>query len=360
MPIAQSCNVSDNKAPNRGPFLFVGYCMKRGIFRVEADSKDITEIIKDRFLDLTITDAAGKDSDTFSLSLDNRDDKLAFPATGFVVRVWLGLEGGLVDKGSYTVDEITEGLEGGILDISGKATAMTGGLKAQKTRTWEAPLLLGKFVQDIASEHGYSCAVHPDLSNVDVGHQNQKAESDMNLLTRICEAKGALMKAGGGHLLVVPRDASEAATGAPLPVIVIDDPSESSGRVTLQERGTYAAVKASYFDAATQSLKWVTAKGDGSGETLELKGQFKDEEEALSKAKSKLADAKRGKATMSLIRPLTPEIVSPGHVRVVNHRQSANGLWSVESATHHVGQQGVSSTSLNLATIEHEASKRKG
>lgn len=333
---------------------------KRGMFKIEAEGRNITALIADRFLGLTVTDSDGKNSDTMALSLDNRDDKLKFPATGAKLSIWIGDEGDLVNKGLFTIDEITEGLEDGIVEVSGKAADMKGTIKSQKTRTWEAPLTLGQLVQHIAGEHGYTAKVHTNCGNVELGHLNQRSESDMNLLTRLCEAHGALMKVGNGNLLVAPREAAENADGVPLPMTVIDDPSESSGRVTIQERGSCGAVQACYFDEGLQQLVNVVVKGqDAEGPTVELKGRCKSQEEAVAKAKARLDEAARGRATMTLNRPLTPEIVSPGKVRVVGHRQSANGIWIVKSAVHYVGPDSVSNTALTLSTHEHEASKGK-
>lgn len=332
--------------------------MKRGLFKIEAEGNDITHLIRDRFLDLYVTDAAGKDSDSFRLVLDNRDDKITLPATGYKLRIWIGLDGAMVDKGQFTVDEISESLDTGDIEVTGRAADMTATINKAKTCTWDGPLKLADLANTIAVDHGYSCQVHPSLASIELGHINQKAESDMNLLTRLCEAHSALMKLGGGYLLIVPREAGEAATGAPLGEVLIDDPSKSSGRVTIQEAATTKAVQTCYFDAANQQLVNVVV-GEKDAKPMELKGRCKDEAEAVERANAKLRELARGKAKMSLTRPLTPEIVSPGKVRVANHRQSANGVWFVESAEHHVGSSGVSSTALQLSTHEHDSAKRK-
>lgn len=334
--------------------------MKKALFRVVADGSDITAKIADRFMGLTVSDASGKDCDTMALTLDNRDDKLRFPSTGAKLQVWMGLEGRLMNKGLYIIDEITEGLDDGVIEVSGKAADMTGDIKSQKTRTWEGPLTLEALANHIAGEHGYTPQIHTDCGCIKLGHLNQKAESDMNLLTRLCNSNGALMKLGNGILIIVPREAAETATGEPIPLVVIDDPSESSGRVTIQERESYAAVQACYFDAALQQLVNIIVQAEGKeGPTLELKGRCKSSDEATATAKSKLDDLARGRAKMNLTRPLTPEIISPGKVLVVGHRQSANGEWFVEAVEHYVGPDSVSSTTLRLSTHEHEASKKK-
>ncbi|MGL4507396.1 MAG: contractile injection system protein, VgrG/Pvc8 family [Aeromonas sobria] len=331
--------------------------MKRGHYRITAEGADITARIADRFISLTLTDNAGEDSDTFSLTLDNRDDKLLFPGTGTKLKIWIGPEGELMDKGLYTVDEISEDLWTGDLEITGKATDTKGTIKAQKTRTWAAGTL-GAMARKIANENGYGVIVHKALDAIKLGHTNQKAESDMNLLTRICKKHSGLMKVGDGKILLTTKGSGETADGRPLPVTTISDPSESKGRVTLQERGSYGAVTVGWFDEGRQANISLTVKGTGTGPTQTLKGKFANQDEAVAAATAYLAAQERGKATMSLERPLTPDIVAPGKVKVTGHRQSANGVWLVESATHFVGSGGVSNTSLSLTTEEMDATKK--
>lgn len=332
--------------------------MKRGHYRIQAEGADITARISDRFISLTLTDNAGEDSDTFSLTLDNRDDKLKFPGTGTKLRIWIGPEGELMDKGLYTVDEISEDLWVGDLEITGKATDTKGTLKAQKTRTWEAQTL-GAIARKVASENGYGCTVNARMESIKIPHTAQKAESDMNLLTRLCKKHSGIMKIGDGKVLITPRGSGETASGVPLPIVVISDPSESQGRVTLQERGTYGAVVVSWFDAGHQANVSLTVDGPKEGPTQTLKGKFRNQEEAIAAATAFLEEQDRGKATMSMTRPLTPDIVAPGKVKVIGHRQSANGVWYVESATHYVGSGQPSSTSLSLTTEEYEAEQPK-
>jgi phage protein D len=64
--------------------------MQQADFKVIANSEDITAKIRDRLLRLAVHDAAGLESDTLTLTLDNRDDAVTFPATGAALEVWLG------------------------------------------------------------------------------------------------------------------------------------------------------------------------------------------------------------------------------------------------------------------------------
>ncbi|MOA32006.1 phage late control protein GPD [compost metagenome] len=75
-----------------------------------------------------------------------------------------------------------------------------------------------------------------------------------------------------------------------------------------------------------------------------------DQKAAEQAAAAQLKKLQRGKSTMSITRPLTPQIVAEGQLMVSNHRTSANRLWSVESVTHVIGSGEVSSTSAECVT----------
>ncbi|MGY3887182.1 contractile injection system protein, VgrG/Pvc8 family [Aeromonas aquatica] len=332
--------------------------MKKARFRVEVKGVDMTRLIADRFLGMTISDNSGEQSDRFAITMDNRDDLITFPRTGVKVGIWIGNEGEpLTDKGLYTLDEISEDLNTGEIEISGNSADMTGPIRTPKTRTWEAPLTLGQLLEKVGKECGYTCRVHPKLMGIPIGHQNQRAESDLNLITRSVRARGGMVKVANGMIVATPKSSGENAAGTQIPLFVISDPSESSGRVTIQERGSYGAVQCSYFDEGKQQVVNLVVKS-GEGQTLVLKGQEKTKEAAQARAEARLGEQERGRAEMSLTRPLTPEIIAPAKVQIVGHRQSANGVWFVETVDHEIGKDRAASSVLRLSTKEHEASKK--
>ena len=331
--------------------------MKTASFRVEFDGRDVSSLVADRLISLSVRDAADASSDSFSLVLDNRDDMIGFPKIDGRISVWIGHGRELVSKGSFFTDEITEGLVSGELEITAKAVRMSSEIKAQNTATWPGPQTLGQLAEKIAQRHGLNCKINPKCSGHSVGHVNQKSESDMALLTRLSKKAGAVMKVYEQTLVIIPKGEAETAAGTAIPTVDIEDYSLSDGRVTVQERGSYAFVQAAYFDEARQSLVNVKV-GQGEGATLVLKGREKDAQAAYAAAEAKLKELGRGVATMSLTRPLTPGIVAPGRVRVKGHRKTANGVWFVESVTHTIGGGGTSSSTMNLTTESYDAKKK--
>lgn len=318
--------------------------MKKVAFKVLANNQDITDLIKDRLIKLSVHDAAGEKSDTVSIELDNRDEKIQFPATGASLEVWIGEEGALMMKGIYEVDELSEPIEEDVLSIHGKAAKMKGSLLAKKDAVFD-DISLGDLLADIAQAHGYEAVISPELSVVMYEHIDQKGESDMNLLTRLARDQGAIAKPVANRLVVISKGASKSASGQALHVEEITDRANSTGRITIQERNDYQAVKAAWFDEDKQQSVVETA---GQGDPCHvIRTPYKDQEKAKAAAKSKLGTLQRGKATLSITRPLNPAIVAEGRLNISQHKKSINGEWLVEDVDHVIGSGSVGSTSIN-------------
>lgn len=340
--------------------------MAKADYRITANDADITAMIRKRFIKLTLQDSAGEDSDTVAIELDNRDNLIRLPSTGAELKVWIGEPGALVFKGAYQVDELEEPLDDQALVIHGKAAKMLGGIKAPRDATFDG-ITLGALVAKMAAEHGYIPAVSPALAGHVFTHIDQRAESDMNLLTRLSRDLGAVAKPVGGRLVVVPKGEAKSVTGNALAAVVIDDPHNSSGRVTIQERNDYQSAVAYWFneteqrkvpavaglvagavgvfgDAAQDAGQAVDDAASVVGPRYIIRKTYTDQKSAQEAAAAKLKQLQRGKSTMSITRPLTPGIVAEGRLDVRGHRTSANRLWQVESVTHVVGAEYASSS----------------
>lgn len=56
-------------------------------FRISADGADITALISDRLIELQLTDKPGLESDTFQITIDDRDGAVTLPRRG-AARRW--------------------------------------------------------------------------------------------------------------------------------------------------------------------------------------------------------------------------------------------------------------------------------
>ncbi|MCF1459023.1 MAG: hypothetical protein LPH21_16185, partial [Shewanella sp.] len=239
---------------------------------------------------------------------------------------------------------LTEPLTDGTLTIHAKAAKFKGSYKAPRDATFD-DITLGQLVQQMADAHNYEAAVSPALAAVHYPHIDQVGESDMALLTRLAREQGAMAKPVANRLVVVPHDEAKTVSGKPLPPVEIGDPANSGGQVTITERSDYQAVVAHWFDEPAQQKVKERA---GSGEPCyTLRQTYPSQAEAQAAAHAKLSALQRGKASLSLNRPLTPQIVAGGQVSLSNHRASANGVWLVEEVQHVIESGSVAYTSLS-------------
>lgn len=218
------------------------------IYQVTVDGRDISPIIKQRLIDLTLTDNRGFEADQLDIRLDDSDGQLDLPARGAEVRVWLGFEAsGLVDKGSYTVDEIEHSGTPDVLAIRARSADLRGGLTQQRERSWHK-VTLGAIVRTIADENELRAVIAPRLDVQWIEHIDQTNETAVNLLTRLATQFDALATVKDGRLLFVSAAAGSSVTGKALPTVSITRQSGDQHRFGLADRDTYNGVKASYND----------------------------------------------------------------------------------------------------------------
>ena len=108
------------------------------IVKIIMGGVDITSKIADRLIRLTVNDAAGVKSDTVTIVLDDRDNKIMEPPDGASIAIFLGYEGDLpVPMGVFILDKVEYNIAPDTMTIHGKAADFGGTLKDQKTRNWD-------------------------------------------------------------------------------------------------------------------------------------------------------------------------------------------------------------------------------
>lgn len=309
----------------------------RPLYRITADNADITAKIADRLLRLVVTDEAGWRADTVEITLDDRDQALALPAKGAVLRVWLGLEQP-VFLGSYTVDELTVSGGPARLVIRAKAADMRAQLKAPKTRSWDS-ITLGDLVKTVAREHDLTPRVAADLATVDLGHVDQTEESDLHLLTRLAKQYDAVAKPAGGMLLMVGRGKAKTASGRSLPPVTLSAAEFTTWSATLADRGRYASVVATWHSAGAAQTQEITI---GAGQpAYRLREPYPTEAAAKAGAAAKYRTFQRGTGTFTgTLAQGNPLVAAEVPLTLSDLRAGVDGAWTVTRATHRLDEGG--------------------
>ncbi len=306
-------------------------------FSIIANGNNITNLIKDRFISLSVTDEAGIESDKIDLRLDDRDQKFELPKTGVPLEVTLGYQGNLIKQGTYIVDEI--GIENPprTLSIQAKAANMARKLKEPKTRSFEK-ITIGDLVKVIATEHGLIPATASEKAGFELTNLSQTNESDLNLLTRIAIEHDCVAKPSNGKLIFAPHAEVKTVSGQQLPIINLKANDLTSWQYRAADRGKYESVTAKYYDDQTAESHKVTV---GTGiPVFTLNKQFKDKASAWAAANAKFNALKRGTATITLSLAGRADLMAEGAINLNGLRAGVDGTFIVNRTSHSLDKNG--------------------
>lgn len=267
------------------------------ICRLLVDGTDITATIVQRLVSIELTDNRGMEADQLDIQLSDHDGLLAIPRRGAVLQLWLGWsDTGLVDKGSYTVDETEHSGAPDVLNIRARSADMRGNLKTKRERSWHATTL-GAVVASIAAAQALTPVISAALSTIELLHLDQTNESDANLLTRLGQQFDAISNIKAGRLLFMPTGNSTTASGLALPHVTLTRQDGDQHRYLQADRDSYTGAKAYYYEVNSAEKKEAIA---GSGDNLkELRHTYTDRASALRAARAEWKRLQRGTATLS-------------------------------------------------------------
>lgn len=190
-------------------------------WRITLAGEDLTGRIQPRLMELTLTDNRGMDADELEFSLEDSDGRLDIPRRGAKIRLFLGWrDSGLIDKGTYVVDEIEHSGAPDKLTIRARSADLRESMGGKKERSWDEKTV-GAIVGEIAGEHGLIPVVSPDLAPLIIEHIDQTAESDASFLTRLSGQFDAIATVKSGHLLFYKTGLGASVSGLPLETVTI-------------------------------------------------------------------------------------------------------------------------------------------
>lgn len=266
-------------------------------FRLTVDGLDIAQLVSPRLMSLELTDNRGVEADQLSITLSDHDGLLSIPPKGAVLRLWLGWsDTGLVDKGTYTVDETEHTGAPDVLSICARSADLRKGLKTKRERSW-SNTTLGKVLGDIAIGNGLTTTIAGTLDGLPILQLDQANESDANLISRLGEEFDAVASVKAGCLLCLPAGGGKTASGLDLPHITLTRADGDQHRYLQAERDSYDGVRAYYYDVSSAKKQEAIA---GGGDNLkDLRHTYSDQQSALRAARSEFRRLQRGSATLS-------------------------------------------------------------
>lgn len=318
-------------------------------FSISLDGKDLSQKITPILISLTITECRGDEADALDLVLDDSDGRLALPKKGAVLAVSMGWIGqALVDKGTFTVDEVEHAGAPDAITVRARSASMTENMGERQEKSWHDETL-GAIVRAIAGKHKLKPTVSDTLGKVRIPHIDQTHESDMAFLTRLAKRYDAVMTVKESRLLFLPIGAGTTVSGKPLPVVTIERSTGDQHRYSMRDRGNYEGVRAYWHSGQKGKRRTVIVGGETANGLKTLPEIYATEGEARAAAKSELQRVERGQATMAYSLALgRPEIRPELSVNVRGFKPEIDGTdWLVVRASHTISDAGLQ-TSLEL------------
>lgn len=266
-------------------------------FRLSVDGLDIAQKISPRLMSMELTDNRGVEADQLTITLSDHDGLLTIPPKGAVLRLWLGWsDTGLVDKGTYTVDETEHSGAPDVLSIRARSADLRKGLKTKRERSW-SNTTLGEVLGDIAIGNNLTATIAGALDGLPILQLDQANESDANLISRLGEEFDAVASVKAGCLLCLPAGGGKTASGLDLPHITLTRIDGDQHRYMQADRDSYDGVRAYYYDV-NSAKKQEAIAGDGDN-LKDLRHTYSDQQSALRAARAEFRRLQRGSATLS-------------------------------------------------------------
>lgn len=319
-------------------------------WRVVLAGQDLTDRIRPRLLDLTLSECRGGEADQLDLRIHDHDSRMALPKRGVELTVAIGWQdAGLIEKGTFRVDEVEHSGAPDIITIRARSADLTHPMRTRRERSWH-DVTLGAVLNNLAGEHGLQARIAPSLSSIAIAHLDQTGESDVHLLSRLGRRFDAVATVKAGALLFIPIGNGTTASGLALPEAEITRASGDQHRYSLADRDTYSGVRA-YWNNKPGANRKAVLVGE-SGNAKRLRETFNTEAEARENAKAEWGRIQRGAATLSYTLALGRADLYPEQkLRVRGFKAEIDETrWLVAKVNHTItGAEGFTS-SLELET----------
>lgn len=324
---------------------------------VTLDGKDLAAKINPRLISLSIVEKRGGEADQLDIVLHDHDGKLDIPKPGAVIRIKLGwkqgddVTPGLVDKGSFRIDEAEWSGPPDIVTIRGRSADLADSLRVRKEKT-HRDTTIGAIVEKVAKANGLTAKVESSLAGIAVTVLQQDGKSDMAFLRKLGRRHDAVATVKDGKLLFAPIGAGRTAGGKAIPPTTLVRSNVDRYAFRRVDRSNTAGVEARWHDQGSARRKTVKVAGDGKGKAKRLRKIYGSEADAKAAAQAEASRLKRGAAEFDVDLALgRPDLYPERAVTLKGFKAEPDAKsWLIAEATHALDGDGGLTTKLKLET----------
>ncbi len=309
-------------------------------YKLTLAGEDITARVQSRLSSLTLTDNRGMEADQLDLTLEDHDGLLTIPRSGVKLQLAIGWTNApLVDKGTFIVDESAHSGAPDQLTIRARSVNLREGMHIKQERSWHRTTL-GSIVTSIAKANNLKPVISASLSSIEIKHQDQTNESDLNLLTRLAKEHDAIATVKNGSLLFIVAGQGVTASGKPVPPYTLQRSEGDSHSYSVADRDAYSGIKA-YWQDTNNAKKGAAIEGGGDN-IKTLRHTYASETSAVRAAKAEFRKIKRGKSAFSITLAMGNPVLYPETpLRCIGWKKQIDETpWLITKVTHNISDSG--------------------
>ena len=319
---------------------------------VSIDGKDVSTAMKPYLTDISVTDKDGADSDTCSLTFDDKGGQVRMPAKGKAIAI--RLQGVQVFKGKVDTVRSTGSRGGGrLLIVTGKGFDTRG--KAKEGQSFHMDdATLGDFLRKAASNAGFAMIIDPVLDSIHRDYWSADGESLLSLGQRVAREVYGTFKLRADQAVLVKRGGDNGLPG----IVATVDPIEGFGNVVNWDiapftgRGRYKRSRAEWFDRKEAKFKSKDVENtdvdDDIDTTNVVRGKVADEDQADVVASGRSAEDAREAGEGTVVLDLTPEAQAESSLMMVGARAGVDGTYRIVTVTHKADRRGGATTNCDV------------
>jgi phage protein D len=324
-------------------------------WRVTLDGKDLTDRINPRLVSLTLSEKRGDEADQLDIVLSDTDGMLAIPKEGAVLKLQLGWKQGrdvtvgLIDKGSFKVDDVQHSGPPDQITIKARAADFTSAIRNRRSQSWKKTTL-GAVLRDVAGRNGLTARITASLASIALPSISQGRESDIAFLRRLGREHDAVATIKDKNLIFAPKGAGQTSTGKALPTLTITKASGDGHNWQRQKRDGQQGVTASWHDKkAAKRRTFTVGKEDGA---KKIRKVYPDEASAKRAAVAERDRLKRAPATFDIRLALgRPDAMPEARVSASGFKDEIDAtMWLISEVTHRLDNRGGFTSDLRMET----------
>ena len=324
-------------------------------WRVTMDGIDLSDRLRPRLVSLSLSEKRGDEADQLDIVLNDTDGKLAIPKEGAVLKVQLGWKQGrdvavgLIDKGSFKVDDVSHSGPPDQITIKARAADFTSAIRNRRQQSWKNTTL-GAVLRDVAGRNGLKLKIAADLAAIALPTVSQSRESDIAFLRRLGSEHDAVATIKDKHLIFSRKGAGTTPSGKAMPTLTIRRRDGDRHNWQRQKRDGQEGVTASWHDKkGAKRQTFTVGKEDGA---KKLRKIFPSEAAAKRAALAERDRMKRAPATFDMKLALgRADAIPEARVKASGYKDEIDATtWLIAEVTHRLDKAGGFTTDVKMET----------